>query len=439
MIIDNLFYYLENLETILWSYLGIVFILVLGIYLTFKSRFFQVRHFFMSLGTFFDFMKYKSNDTVPGLHPIKLFFASVGGCIGIGNLVTVCIAVQLGGPGALFWIWVTAFLGMILKYSEIYLGLKYRIANNENGYDGGPMYFLRYAFKSSWIPKLVCIFLCIYGVEIFMFDTIVDTISINWEVPRLAVVIPLLLLVVVTGIGGIKRVGNVSSVLIPIFIVAYMFFSIFILFQNIEKIPSLIQMVLYSAFTGHAAVGGFIGSTVLMAMTKGVEAGCYTGDVGIGYASVIHSETQICYPQKQAVLAIVAIFLDTFVICTATILIVLITDVWMTTSEGSLLVQIALSKYFPYMNIFMPLFLFLLGFSTITAYFCVGAKCAQFLFPKIGKKLFYIYATMVFFAFSFIESKQALTVMMIAGGFLIIINLIGIFKLRKEVDFSKIS
>ena len=437
MNITKIFYYLESLELFLWGYVGIALIVALGIYFTFVSKGFQLRNFLRSLKIFFTFFKHKEEG--PGIHPLKLFFASVGGCIGIGNLVTVCIAVQLGGPGALFWIWVTAFLGMILKYSEIYLGLRYRIPNNEGGYDGGPMHFLRYAFKSSWIPKIVCLLLCIYGVEIFMFDTIVDSITLNWEIPRLAVVIPLLILVVVTGVGGIRRVGNISSILIPFFVVVYIGMSCYVLFQNIEKIPALLLTVLTSAFTGHAAVGGFIGSAMLMAMTKGVEAGCYTGDIGIGYASVIHSETQECQPQKQALLAIVAIFLDTFIICTATLLLVLITDVWTAPIDGALMVQTALEGYFPYMNVYMPIFLFLLGFSTITAYFCVGAKCSQFLWPKIGKKVFYAYATISFFAFSFIEAKQALTIMMISGGFLIAINLIGIFKLRDRIDFSNIT
>lgn len=436
MFVDTLFHYLETFEMFLWSYVGIILIIALGVFLTIKSRFFQLRQFFHSIKTFISFIKESEDTDARGLHPIKLFFASVGGCIGIGNLVTVCIAVQIGGPGALFWIWVTAFLGMILKYSEIYLGLRYRVANKEGGYDGGPMYFLQHAFKWKWLPKVVCLLLCVYGVEIFMFDTIVDSISINWEVPRLAVMIPLLALILITGIGGINRVGKVSSFLIPIFIVVYIVFSVYILVDNGHKIPAMLSDIFVSAFTGHAAVGGFLGGTVIMAMTKGVEAGCYSGDVGIGYASVIHSESQVCQPKKQAILAIVAIFLDTFVVCTATVLIVLITDVWSLPIEGSLLVQQALHQYFPYMQVYMPIFIFLLGFSTITAYFCVGAKCAKFLLPKHGSKVFYVYAALAFVLFSFIEAKQALTIMMIAGGLLIVVNLIGIMILRKQIDFT---
>lgn len=376
------------------------------------------------------------HEKVNGVHPLKVFFACVGGCIGIGNIVGVCTAVQIGGPGALFWVWVTALLGVMIKYGEVYLGVRHRVPALNGGYHGGPMYFLRKVFKRQFFPNLVCMLLCIYGVEIFQFNVVAYSVSTNLEWNYYAVVSVLLVLVIFASSGGVKRVGNISSMIIPLFVIVYLSMGFWVLIQNYTSIPHVMYDVFTSAFTGHSAIGGFVGSTIMMAMSNGIRRGAYSGDVGIGYASVIHSETQIKEPQKQASLVIFDIFLDTFAICTMSVLIIVVTDVWHQPVEPSHLVQIALQQYFPHMNIFMPFFLFLLGYSTINAYFVVGLSCAEYLLPKHGRKLYYVYACFALILFSFLNSSQALSVMSIIGCSLLIINSYGIYKLRKEINYD---
>ncbi|CCB86855.1 uncharacterized transporter HI_0883 [Parachlamydia acanthamoebae UV-7] len=428
--------FLVSTEDFLWSYISAPLVLLLGFFLTFQSNFVQIRKFPSAIYTLVSFLKDTSSHENGGVHPVKVFFACVGGCVGIGNIVSICTAVQIGGPGAIFWIWLTAIGGMVIKYAEVYLGLRYRIANANGSFDGGPMYFLTRAFKQKWIPTFVAFLLCLYCVEIWQFKVITTSVSSNFPISEPVVVFILIALIVFATSGGVGRVGNISSAVIPIFIVLYVTMGCWILMQNLSVLPALFHEVITSAFSGHAATGGFIGSTMMLTASQGIRRGCYTGDVGIGYASVIHSETSVKIPEKQACLVFMDIFLDSFVVCTTTILLTLITGVWNQPLDCSLLVQRALEGYFPFMNFFMPFFLFLLGYSTINAFFCVGLKCAQFLHPTKGRPLFYVYAVSALILFALVDSTAAQSVMTIMGGILLVINVIGIFKLRKEISFE---
>ncbi len=422
-------------EDSIWGYIGFPVILLLGLFLSIQSGFIQIRQFPAVIKLFFSFLKTKEHHA-KGVHPLKAFFACVGGAVGVGNIVGICTAIQIGGPGALFWIWVTAIVGSMVKYAEVYLGIRYRTPNAKGGYNGGPMYFMQKVFSSTWIPKLICLLLCIYGVEVYQFSVIVNSITVNLGFNFYLVIAVLLFLVFFAGMGGVQRVGSISSAIIPLFVIIYVGMGLWVLFNNLLNLPSILSTVFSSAFTGHAAFGGFLGSTFHTAISQGVRRGCYTGDLGIGYASVIHSETSAIAPEKQASLVIFEVFLDTFIICTSSVLIILATDIWHEPLETNLLVQTALSNYFPYMHYFMPFFLFLLGYSTINAYFCVGLKSAEFAAPRIGKPLYYVYALVCLILFSFLDSAVAQSVMQIAGGLLLIINCYGIYQLRKEISYN---
>jgi alanine or glycine:cation symporter, AGCS family len=425
---------LETMDNYLWGYAVLPALLLMGLYLSYKSRFFQLRHFPKIIFSFFQASTGKH--VGPGVHPLKAFFTCIGGCMGVSNVVAVCTAAQLGGPGALFWIWITAIIGMILKYSEIYLGMRYRVSDGKGGYRGGPMYFLQKAYKQPWIPKIVCVLLCVYGVEIYQFSVITENIATNFQINKYLIAFVLVILMVVISRKGINSVGRFASLFIPIFIICYLSMGLWIFYQNFAVLPKILYMVFESAFSGHAAIGAFAGSSVLLTASQGMRRSCYAGDVAVGYASVIHSETGEISPEKQASFAIVEIFLDSFIICTTSLMLVLITGVWNIPMETSMLVQHALSLYFPAMHIFMPLFLLLLGFTTIISYFCAGIKCAEFISPKIGRRAYYVYGCFSCIGFVFLQTSQALSVMSITAALLLIINLYGIYRLRHEIGFA---
>ena len=174
----------------------------------------------------------------------------------------------------------------------------------------------------------------------------------------------------------------------------------------------------------------------MMTMVRGISSAAYSGDIGVGYASIIHSETKMKEPEKQAALSIFGIFLDTFIVCSCTAFLLLFTGVWHMNLEGSMLVQTALSQYFPHMNYFMPIFFFILGYTTMVAYLVAGLKCAHFISPKWGKPIYYLYSLSAFIFLSFFNSECALLLMSLAGGILMIINISAIFRLRKEIKFK---
>lgn len=426
---------LDRINELMWGHIAFVLIMLLGLYFSLSSRFFQLRKFGSIFNAFISIVKEK-HGTGPGVHPMKVFFAAVGGCIGIGNVVGIVTAVTIGGPGAIFWAWMGGLAGMLIQYAEVYLGMKHRIKNNQGSFDGGPMYFLPIAFKGKWIAPVISFLLCIYGVEIFMFNVMADSISVNWNLNPYWVVGLLLAAILIVSLGGIGRVGAVCSALIPLFIVLYVFMALWVIFQHASELPAIFSAIFKGAFTKQAAIGGFAGSTVPQAISMGLSRGAYSGDIGVGYTSVIYAESRTEHIQRQASMSIIGIFLDTFVICTLSILVVLTTGYWHTETDVALMVQEALGYHFPFMHFFMPTFLFLLGYTTILAYFVVGVKCAKFISKKWGPALYYLYAIIALPLFAFVEPSQAFVIMSLSGAFLLVFNLTGIFLLRKEVRFG---
>lgn len=425
--------YLNTIENYLWSYLAIPLIVLIGLSLTFKSRFSQITKFNQIIKNFLNASKNNQNDQ--GINPYQVFFASISGCIGIANIVAVCTAIQIGGPGAIFWMWIAALLGMIVKYSEVYLGISYRTINGRGGYNGGPMYYLQKVFKGKFLPVTFAVLLAIYGTEIYMFDVMTHSISENWHLNRFFVVGVILVLMLYISRGEVFRVGKIATIIIPIFLIIFSMMTIWILILHLKELPGFFYLILSSAFKGHAPLGGFAGSSMMLALSQGIARSCYSGDIGVGYAAIVHAESRIQEPHKQAQMTILGVFLDTFIVCTFSSLLVLITGVWTQDIPASLMVQIALQKYFPFMNYFMPTFLFILGFSTLITFFYIGLKCSNYVFPKIGKKIYYIYSISMFVLFSNLDQKFALTIMSITGAFLLSINLTAIHKLRKELKF----
>ncbi len=325
---------------------------------------------------------------------------------------------------------------MLIQYSEVYLGLKYRIKNSENNYDGGPMYFLPIAYKTKWVAPVVCVLLCIYGVEVFMFNVMADSMAVNWNIDLRWIVALLLIATITVALGGIKRVGEVCSAIIPFFILLYFAMCAWVLILHIADLPLILQQIFQGAFTAQAAEGAFVGSTTALTISMGLSRGAYSGDLGVGYTSIVYAESQSKQIQRLSSLTIIGIFLDTFVVCTLSVFVVLVTGYWKSDIDVSLMIQEGLGLYFPYMNYFMPFFIFLLGYTTILTYFVVGVKCAKFLSPKWGPFLYYVYACIALPLFAFTKATNAFVIMSLSGAFLLLINLFGMFRLRHEIKFG---
>ncbi|MBX9977474.1 MAG: amino acid carrier protein [Alphaproteobacteria bacterium] len=435
---DTIFNYLTIVDEFLWSYIGFTLVSLFGLYFTIKTRFFQFRMMGRLRQTLTD-LNAEAHRGATGTNPLRLYFASVGGMVGIGNIVGVVTAVLIGGPGALFWLWIASFSGMLIKYSEIYLGMKYRVPNGKGGYDGGPMYYLKAAFGLKIIPIIIAVLLCIYGVEISIFLIITDTVSHTFSFNKSIIIGALLIAVIYSSLGGIKRLANICCILMPAFMIGYVVMCLWVIALNVSEIPSVLGLVFDGAFSGHAPLGGFVGSTFLIAAQSGMSRAVYSGDIGIGFDAIIQSESQSQKPEHQARMAIFSLLTDG-IICTMSMLVVLVTGVWNihTDMQASEYVAFALSNYFPGTPYFMAVLIFIAGFTTIIAYFAVGLKSARFLFPKHGEKIYYAYALLAFPFFSYFDFGQSrvFLIMTLSGGLLMLINLMGIIKLRKEIKFK---
>jgi AGCS family alanine or glycine:cation symporter len=427
--------YFNFLDETLWSYITIPLILLIGIYLTIYSKFFQVRALFKTRHYIKDLIDCAGKDK-QGVHPIKLYFASVGGMVGLGNIVTVVSTVTIGGPSSLVWLWIAAFLGMLVKYSEIYLGIKYRVNNKENGFDGGPMYYLKAAFNNKILPILVCVLLCVYGAEVSQFliltDIMVDTFSFN----KYAAIGVLLFFVLLVAVKGVNRLANICTSMMPPFMLVYILLGLWIIFDHAADLPSVFSLVFSSFFDIKSQASGLLSGGMLIAAHYGVSRAVYSGDIGIGYDSIIQSETQTLYPEKQARMAIFALFTDSL-ICTISILILLVTGIWqMQGLQPSEYVVTALKLYLPNAEYFMAVLFIFAGFTTITGYLVVGQKCAKYLNHKHGKHLYILYSIFAFIFFSFYTQEQVILIMSVSGGFLATINVLGVFKLRHSIKFE---
>lgn len=424
------------LQNLFWGYIGFILIIASGLYLTILSRGLQFKALRNFKANFHDLKNEAKTSKQDGVHPFKLYFASVGGMIGLGNIISIGTGVMIGGPGSIFWMWIASFSGMLLKYSEIYLGVKYRERNRKGGYNGGPMYYLQVAFKSKFFAYLSAFLLCIYGIEIYQFVVLVDRIEHSFHFDRGLIVIGLLIISLYTVVGGVKRLANICSVMMPVFMLTYILMCLYIIISNYAILPEVFYTIIYGAFNGHAAIGGFVGSTMMMASYQGTSNAVYSGDIGIGYDSVVQSETMIADPKKQAKIAIYSLFSDTF-ICMMTTLIITITDAWHKLNHlpSSNVVSNVLSNYFPYSDLFITVLLFFAGFTTVVAFFTSGIKNAKFLSPKYGKYIYIIYAISAFVLFSSYKADKIYPVMLFVGGLLVLLNTCGILKLSKKIEF----
>lgn len=428
---EAFFSLMNTLEDFLWSYLALFTILSLGSYFTLKSKFFQFTTLCSIKKTF---TKVDDKGHTMGINPYKLYFASAGGMIGVGNIATVTTAITIGGPGALFWLWVASVLGMLVKYSDIYLGITHRIPNKKGGYEGGPMYYLMHAFKSKAPAILVAFFLCIYGTEVSQFLTITDTVVINYDINRYLVIAVLLALVFATVLGEVKFLATLCTVVMPPLMICYLIAGLYVCIDNIAEIPQILNTVVHSAFYGHAPIGGFAGSTILLAAHFGASRAVYSGDIGIGYDATIHSETRATNPAKQARMGIFLLFTDT-IVCTISMLIILVTGTWIEKHLPSEYVMLSLMPYSEFAKPFITMVIIAAAFTTITGYLVVGMRAARFLWKEIGVKVYLAVSMLAFITFSFQDQEQVMLIMSVAAGLLMIINLMGIFKLRKQISF----
>jgi AGCS family alanine or glycine:cation symporter len=374
---------LRSINSVLWGPPILLLILGTGLYLSFGVRFITLRKIGYAFGQLF---KGRHAATSQGdITPFNALMTSLSATVGTGNIAGVATAIALGGPGALFWMWCTALVGMATKYSEAVLAVRFRETDEQGRYVGGPMYYIKNGLgqKWVWLGVAFAIFggLAGFGIgNLVQANSVADVLHESYGVPRMTTGIVMAILAGLVIIGGIKRIATVVGKLVPVMALAYLAAGLWILATHLPQIPAAIALVVDSAFTGHAAGGGFAGASVWMAIRFGVARGVFSNEAGLGSAPIAHAAAQTNNPVQQGTIAMLGTFIDTLVLCSVTGLAIVLTGVWNNGDTGAPLAAAAFELGMPFGRHVVSLGLAIFAFTTILGWSYYSERCLEFLF-----------------------------------------------------------
>ena len=360
----------------LWGNWLLFVLLGVGILYTVITGGIQIRRFgYIIRKTVWEPIRSKNKESKESgtISSFQALCTAVASCVGSGNIVGVSTAVLAGGMGAIFWMWVAAFVGMATKYGEIILGMLYREKNEEGNYVGGPMYYIKKGLHIPWLATLCAFFMVtqIIGGNFIQSNTISGVMKENFGVPYMTTGIVLVLLIFVITLGGLKRLAHVAQTLVPSMALIYVAGGLIIILANITKVPGVFADIFAGAFGLRAMAGGAMGS-MLIAMQKGVARGLYSNEAGEGSAPVIHSAAQVDHPVEQGITGVAEVFLDTFVICTITGLILGVTGVLDSGAPGNVLAINAFASVWEPLRYVVALCLLLFSSTTLMSQWYFG-------------------------------------------------------------------
>jgi AGCS family alanine or glycine:cation symporter len=318
--------------------------------------------------------------------PFQALMTSLSATVGTGNIAGVATAVFLGGPGALFWMWLTALVGMATKYSEAVLAVRFREVDERGSYVGGPMYYIRNGLgkKWAWMGVLFAIFAAIAGFGIgntVQANSVADVMEATFGLPHWISGVILMVLVGMVLIGGIRRIGQVASALVPIMAVSYLLAGLVVLAINFAEIPAAFGLIFEHAFSPIAAEGGFAGAAVWAAIRFGVARGVFSNEAGLGSAPIAHAAAKTKNPINQGMIAMLGTFIDTIIICTITGLVIITSGVWTSGESGAALTSMAFSQALPGVGDYVvAIALAVFAFTTLLGWSFYGERCVEFLF-----------------------------------------------------------
>jgi alanine or glycine:cation symporter, AGCS family len=409
-ITERLLALVNTLNTPLWDFL-VIFLLTVGVFYTVITGGVQIRMFVHSIKV----MKSsrKEGDDVHGITPFQAFVTGLASRVGVGNVAGVAIAIAIGGPGAVFWMWFTAFLGMSSAVVESSLAQLFKIRDTKNQqFRGGPAYYITQGLKQKWLGVVFAVALIFtYG---FVFNAvqanaIVGATSHAWGWDKANLMINLmgfnlevswvgLALVVLTALiifGGIKRIAKVAESFVPVMAVLYLALALYIAAINIDILPSIFHLIFSKAFEFDAAAGGFFGSMVSMAMMQGIKRGLFSNEAGMGSAPNAAAASDVKHPLNQGLVQMLGVFVDTFVVCTCTAIIILVSGLYHDAGfEGVTLTQMALeSQIGVWGGDFLAIILFMFAFSSIIGNYAYAEGNIQFI--NTNSKLMFIFRVFV--------------------------------------------
>lgn len=369
--------------------------------------------------------------------------------IGTGNIVGVATAIGIGGPGALFWMWCSAFVGMATKYAEAVCAVHFREQDADSKTVGGPMYYIKNGLGArwAWLGVLFAAFGCIAGFGLgntVQAHSVADALSGRFGVPHWATGLVLMTLVFVVLIGGVKRIADVAGKLVPVMGIAYVFCGLLVILYHIDAVPDAIMLIVRSAFTGEAAVGGFTGASVALAIQFGVARGVFSNEAGLGSAPIAHAAAKTNSPVSQGLIAMLGTFIDTVIVCSITGIAIVASGAWKGDVKGALMSQAAFSSALPFGDVVITIAIVIFAFTTLLGWSYYGERCAQYLFGIRAVTPFRILWVLAIFVGAISDLSVVWIVADILNALMAIPNLIALLllsgvvvKLTREYKKSK--
>lgn len=432
---------LNSLSGFIWGPFTLVLLLGVGIYLSLGLKLMPWRQL---SNAFKHLIIGRSSQGDGDIPPFQALMTAMSATVGTGNIAGVATAIFIGGPGAIFWMWITALFGMATKYAEAVLAVKYRETDDDGRFVGGPMYYIKNGLgkKWHWLGFLFALFgtIAAFGIgNMVQSNSVADALHSNFAVDTNLTGIVIAGLAALVILGGIKRIGTVASKLVPIMAIFYIVGSLIIIFANITEVPAALAIIVDSAFNGHAAVGGFTGATIMMAIQFGIARGIFSNEAGLGSAPIAHAAAQTNNPVRQGMVGMLGTFIDTIIICTMTALVIIISGAWTSGETGASLSSLAYASSLPLGEYVITFGLVIFAFTTILGWSYYGERCAEFIF---GTKIILPYR-LLWIAAVFIGASQKVNLIWILAdvmnGFMAIPNLIAlallspiVFKITKE-------
>ncbi len=424
---------LNEIDNIVWGVPLLVLLVGTGIFLTIRLNLIQVFRLPLALGLITNAKNHGAGD----VSSFKALCVALSATVGTGNIVGVATAIKLGGPGALFWMWLAAFFGMATKYAEGLLAIKYRTTDSKGEVAGGPMYYILNGLGKNFKPlayffAIACVLVAFLGIGTFpQVNAIVDSFETTFGISRFVTDIVLTLFVAAVTLGGLQSIAKVTEMIVPFMAAFYVIISVVLIVINIANVPAAIAEIISSAFTGHAAVGGFAGSTIMLAMQAGIARGVFSNESGLGSAPIAAAAAKTKWPAEQGLISMTGTFIDTIIICTMTGLALILTGVWNSpTLAGAAMTSAAFSSEFGNFGaVALTISLALFAFTTILGWNYYGERAMIFLAGTKGILPYRIIFILLVASGAFLQLDAIWTLADIVNGLMAIPNLIALILL----------
>ena len=435
----------------IWGVPAMICIIGVGLYLSIRTRFLQIRKFPYAMKVTLGRMMKKKEASDGALTPFQAVCTALAATVGTGNVAGVAGAIAIGGPGAVFWMWISALLGMCTKFAEVTLAVHFRETNAQGDLVGGPMYYIKNGLDKKWhfLAYLFAAFgvLAVFGTgnatQVNTITTAIDSALSSFNVlpadavklVNLIIGVALAIIIALILIGGIKRIGNVTSKLVPFMAIMYIVLALGVIVFHIKSVPAVFASIIEGAFHPASVTGGVVGS-FFMSMKKGVSRGIFSNEAGLGTGSIAHACADTKKPVKQGFFGIFEVFVDTIIICTMTALVILCSGVSVNYGEAAgaeLTISGFTAVYGSWVSIFTAVAMCCFAFSTIIGWGLYGTRCIEFLFGSRSNKPFMVLYSLTAIVGATMNLGLMWSIAETFNGLMVIPNLIAVFLLSGVV------